>query len=205
MEHLFPDSLNLSNQPNPLLPKFPYLCMQYTPISAHSGMPTYYGGPLKHSGSATVITRRFRLPVPYCFLYLVRVPVRDRSRSDSHPCPWPERARKKNCPLLRFARVCSLLFASLRKPGIARILCAIFRRDLSQRQFGPVITDIIIIAIAIAIVIQPYLRDDLRTLPSRLIVLHPIRQLGQEPLLVLAREIQRGTSCPDPSAPRVPG
>jgi hypothetical protein len=94
--------------------------------------------------------------------------------------------------------VCSLLFASLRKPGIARILCAIFRRDLPQCQFGPVITDIII-----AIVIQHYLRDDLRTLPSRLIVLHPIRQLGQEPLL--AREIQRGTSGPDPSAPRVPG
>jgi hypothetical protein len=98
VEHLFPDSLNLSNQPNPLLPKFPYLCMQYTPISAHSGMPTYYGGPLKHSGSATVVTRRFRLPVPYCFLYLVRALVRGRSRSDSHPCPWPERARKKKIP-----------------------------------------------------------------------------------------------------------
>lgn len=70
--HRFPDSSNLSNQPNPLPRKTLYLCMQYTPISAHSGMPTYYGGLLGDRRSAAVVTRRFRLLARYCFLFLVR-------------------------------------------------------------------------------------------------------------------------------------
>jgi hypothetical protein len=113
--HLFPNSSSPSNQPNALPPKFPYPCMHYTPINTHSGMPTYYGGPLRHGGSATVETRRFRLPARYCFLSLVRFSlVRDGgdSRSDSHLF-LAERARTKTknkivAPLLRFACVCSL-------------------------------------------------------------------------------------------------
>ncbi|KAI0264045.1 hypothetical protein BGY98DRAFT_651016 [Russula aff. rugulosa BPL654] len=104
VEHLFPDSLNLSNQPNPLPPTFPYLCMQYTLISAHSRMPTYYGGPLKHGGLATVVTRRFRLPVPYCFLYLVCALVRDGSRSDSTLVPGPNAHEKKKIALFSDSR-----------------------------------------------------------------------------------------------------
>jgi hypothetical protein len=103
--HLFPDSSNLSNQPNALPPRFPYLCMQYTPIKTHSGMPTYYGGPLRHGRSATVVTRQFRLPARYCFLSPVRSLVRDSSRSDSHPCSWDEQKQKQNCRHLRFACV----------------------------------------------------------------------------------------------------
>lgn len=102
---LFPHSSNLSNQPNALPPKFPYLCMQYTPINTHSGMPTYYGGPpSRHGRSATVVTR----PARYCFLSPVRSLARDSNRSDSHPCPWPnadEQKQKQNCSHLRFACV----------------------------------------------------------------------------------------------------
>jgi len=96
--HLFPDSSNPFNQSSPLPPKFPYLCMQYTPIKTHSGMPTCYGGPLRHGGgSATAVTKRFRLPARYCFLSLVRSLFRngDGGRSDSSSF-LSERARNKN-------------------------------------------------------------------------------------------------------------
>ena len=93
--HLYPDSSNLSNQPSPLPPKFPYLCTQYTPISTHSGMPTYYGGPLRHGGSATVVTRRFRLPARYCFLSLVRPLLVLDGGGGSHPCSWPNAHERK--------------------------------------------------------------------------------------------------------------
>jgi hypothetical protein len=206
--HLYPASSNLSNQPNPLPPKFPYLCMQCTPINTHSGMPTYYGGPLRlgHGGSATIVTRRFRLLARYCFLSQVRPLVLDGdSRSDSHPCSWPNAHEQITITkLLPPPPIRACVFPLLRKPGIARFLCAIFKRDLSQRQFGPVVTVIIVIIIIIIAIRHNYLRDHLRTLPSRLVVLHPTRQPGQEEPLFLAREIQRGTWCPDPSAPRVP-
>ena len=101
--HLFPNSSNLSNQANPPPPKFPYLCTRYTPINTHSGMRMFYGGPLRHGGSATEGTRRSRLPARYCFLSLVRSLVRDSSRSDS-PFFLAERVQKKKKPcLFRFA------------------------------------------------------------------------------------------------------
>ena len=87
--HLFPNSSNLSNQPNPLPFKFPCLCMQCTPINTHSGMPTYYGGPLRHSGSATVVTRQFRVTARYCFLSLVRPLLVLDGDGGSYPCSWP--------------------------------------------------------------------------------------------------------------------
>ena len=109
-----------------------------------------------------------------------------------------DKKQKQKCfPLLLFARACVRL---IRKPRIARFLCAIFKCDLSQRQFGPAVT-VIVITIQHS---YHYLRDNLRTRPSRLVILQPAQQLGQEELLFLAREIQRGTSCPGPSAPRVP-
>jgi hypothetical protein len=58
-------------------------------------------------------------------------------------------------------------FASLRKSGTARLLCAIFKRNLSQRQF----------VLRVPII----LRDDLRTLPSRLVILHPTRRRRRQP------------------------
>ena len=96
--------------------------------------------------------------------------------------------QKKNAPSLPIrVRACApSLFASLRKPRIARILCAIFKRDLSQRQFGPVVAAAVVVTITV-IAFQHYIRDYLRTLPSRLVVLHPTRQPGQE--LLLARHI----------------
>jgi hypothetical protein len=208
--HLFPNSSSPSNQPNALPPKFPYPCMHYTPINTHSGMPTYYGGPLRHGGSATVETRRFRLPARYCFLSLVRsllsemVAIAEVTHTGSWPNAHEQKQKTKLLPPSSDSRVC-VRFAYCRKPGIARFLCAIFKCDISQRQFGPVVTDIIIILILLITAIQHYhLRNDLRALSSRLVVLQPTRQLGQEERLFLAREIQRGTSCPDPSAPRVP-
>ena len=63
--------------------------MQCTPINTHSGMPTYYGGPLRHSGSATVVTRQFRVTARYCFLSLVRPLLVLDGDGGSYPCSWP--------------------------------------------------------------------------------------------------------------------
>ena len=87
--------------------------MHYTPINTHSGIPTYYGGPLRRGGSATVVTGRFRPPARYCFLSLVRSLVRDSDgcRRDLHTLFLGRtHANKKKLPppLLRFARVCTL-------------------------------------------------------------------------------------------------
>ena len=131
------------------------------------------------SSNKTVPTSRTILlfiPGTWCWLFGTTVdvahtlvPGRMRTNFFFLPSP-PIRAR--------------VLFHSLRKPRITRILCAISKRDPSRRQSGPiviiaiVITAIVITAIvitAIVIAIQRHLRDDLRTLPSRLVVLHPAR------------------------------
>ena len=68
--HFSPDSSNLV-WPNALPLMLPCPCMQHTPISTHSGMPRYYGGPLRLGRGPVTVPAKWFL-VRYCFSSLVR-------------------------------------------------------------------------------------------------------------------------------------